>query len=241
MDKKSAPSGKEGDFKRPPKKYAPKGLTILYEDRDILVVDKINGLLTISTAGEKENTAHYILNDYVQKGNPKSHKRVYIVHRLDQDTSGILVFAKSEKAKQFLQTEWAHFSKTYTAVVHGRLEEKEGTISSYLLESNAYKVFSTEDTAKGKLAETGYKVIKETGNFSLLEIQLLTGRKHQIRVHFAELGHAVAGDKLYGKGKMGIKRLALHATTLTISHPYSKKQMTFEAPIPSYFRVIMKG
>ncbi|MGB4972596.1 MAG: pseudouridine synthase, partial [Cyclobacteriaceae bacterium] len=106
MDKKSAPSGREKDFKRPPKKYAPKGLKILYEDMDILVVDKINGLLTISAAGEKENTAHYILNDYVQKGNPKSHKRVYIVHRLDQDTSGVLVFAKSEKAKQYLQTEW---------------------------------------------------------------------------------------------------------------------------------------
>lgn len=241
MTNHSSSSGREGDFKRPPKKYAPKGLTILYEDRDILVVDKINGLLTISSAGEKENTAHYILNDYVQKGNPKSHKRVYIVHRLDQDTSGVLVFAKSEKAKQYLQTEWSNFTKTYTAVVHGQLEEREGTISSYLLESNAYKVFSTEDSTKGKLAETGYKVIKEAGNFSLLEIQLYTGRKHQIRVHFAELGHPVGGDKLYGAGKKGIKRLALHATTLTISHPYSKKQMEFEAPIPSYFRVIMKG
>lgn len=241
MNKNPFSGGKGRDFKRPPKKYAPKGLTILYEDRDILVVDKINGLLTISSAGEKENTAHFILNDYVQKGNPKSRNRVFIVHRLDQDTSGILVFAKSDKAKFFLQSEWPNFTKTYVAVVHGKLKEQEGVLSSYLLESKAYKVFSTKDTTQGKLAETGYKVIKETENFSLLEIQLFTGRKHQIRVHLAELGHPVAGDKLYGQGKMGIKRLALHATTLTLSHPYTKEQLTFEAPIPNYFKVIMKG
>ncbi|HNP07597.1 MAG TPA: RluA family pseudouridine synthase [Cyclobacteriaceae bacterium] len=239
--KNPSPGWRGKDFKRPPKKYAPKGLTILYEDRDILVVNKINGLLTISSAGEKENTAHFILNDYVRKGNPKSRNRVFIVHRLDQDTSGILVFAKSDKAKFYLQHEWSNFDKTYVAVVHGKLKDQEGVISSYLLESKAYKVFSTNDTTQGKLAETGYRVIKEGEHFSLLEIQLFTGRKHQIRVHLAELGHPVAGDKLYGKGKMGIKRLALHATTLTLSHPHSKEQMMFEAPIPNYFKVIMKG
>lgn len=228
-------------FKRPPKKYAPRGLTILFEDRDILVVDKINGLLTISNAREKEHTAHFILNDYVQKGNPKSRNRVYIVHRLDQDTSGVLVFAKSEKVKHYLQDEWANFTKTYVAVVHGKLKEKEGVISSYLLENNAYKVYSVNDPSQGKLAETGYKVIKESENFSLLEINLYTGRKHQIRVHFSERGHPVAGDKVYGKKDRIIKRLALHAASLTIKHPFTKEGMTFETAIPPYFRTIMKG
>lgn len=229
------------EFKRPPKKYAPKGLTILFEDRDLLVVNKINGLLTISSAGEKENTAHFILNDYVQKGNPKSRNRVYIVHRLDKDTSGVLVFAKSESAKRFLQDGWEDFTKVYTAVAHGIFQEKEGVISSHLLENDAYKVYSVNDPTKGKLAETGYNVIKESGGFSLLEVNLYTGRKHQIRVHFSEIGHPVAGDKVYGvnKGK-GIKRLALHASSLTILHPFTKEKMTFEASLPAYFRTIMK-
>lgn len=228
-------------FKRPPKKYAPRGLTILFEDRDILVVDKINGLLTVSSASEKENTAHFILNDYVQKGNPKSRNRVYIVHRLDQDTSGVLVFAKSEKAKFYLQNEWTNFSKIYISVVHGKLDEKEGVLSSYLVESAAYKVYSVEDPNNGKLAETEYRVIKESGNFSLLEINLLTGRKHQIRVHFAEIGHPVAGDKVYGEKKTGIKRLALHAVSLTIRHPHDKEEMTFETNVPNYFNTILKA
>ncbi len=228
------------EFKRPPKKYAPKGLTILYEDRDILVVDKINGLLTISSEREKENTAHFILNDYVQKGNPKSRNRVFIVHRLDQDTSGILVFAKSEQAKRYLQDQWSGFSKTYVAVVKGILKEKEGIITSYLSENNAYKVYSVSSPDQGKLARTGYRVVKESTDFSLLEINLLTGRKHQIRVHLSENGHPVAGDKVYGTKDKSIKRLALHASVLTISHPFTKEKMTFEAPLPAYFKVLMK-
>lgn len=228
------------EFKRPPKKYAPKGLTILFEDRDILVVNKINGLLTISSEREKENTAHYILNDYVQKGNPKSRNRVFIVHRLDQDTSGVLVFAKSENAKHYLQDQWSGFTKSYVAVVNGTLREKEGVISSYLSESNAFKVYSVNDPVNGKLAKTGYQVIKESGRYSMLEVNLFTGRKHQIRVHFAEMGHPVAGDKVYGKKDREVKRLALHASTLTISHPFTKEKMTFEAPLPAYFNTLMK-
>lgn len=229
------------EFKRPPKKYAPKGLTILFEDRDLLVVNKINGLLTISSAGEKENTAHYILNDYVQKGNPKSRNRVYIVHRLDKDTSGVLIFAKSEQAKRYLQDNWGSFTKMYTAIVHGILEEKEGVISTYLVENNAFKVYSVDDPKLGKLAETGVKVIKESGKFSLLAINLYTGRKHQIRVHLSEMGYPIAGDKVYGEKGKGIKRLALHASSITISHPFTKEKMTFEAPLPSYFNYLMKG
>ena len=124
---------KGSSFKMPPKKYQPKGLTILYEDHDIIVVDKINGLLTIATDREKERTAYFLLNDYVKKGNQRSRSRVFIVHRLDRDTSGILVFAKDEKSKRYLQDNWATFNKKYLTIVHGSLNEKEGVIESYLL------------------------------------------------------------------------------------------------------------
>lgn len=226
-------------YKGPSKKHQPKGLTILYEDLDILVVNKEPGLLTISTDREKEKTAYFLLNDYVRKGNPKSKNRIFIVHRLDKDTSGILVFAKNENAKRYLQENWNSFSKKYFAVVHGILHEKEGTISSYLLENAAYRVYSVNDPEKGKLSQTGYKVIKASGKYSLLEVSLMTGRKNQIRVHFAEKGHPVVGDKIYGIPDKGIKRLALHAASLNISHPFTKKEMSFETEIPPYFKTLV--
>ena len=229
----------EQNFKNIPKKHQPRGLTILYEDRDIIVVDKTSGLLTISTERIKENTAYYRLNLYVRKGNQKSRNQVFIVHRLDRDTSGVLVFAKNEEAKRFLQEEWHGFSKTYYAVVCGNLAEKEGIITSYLAENSAHKVYSVNDPAKGKLAKTGFKVLKESPNYSLLEIALFTGRKNQIRVHFAEKGFPVAGDKSYGKKDPGIKRLMLHAKSLTILHPFTKEKMTFETEVPAYFKSLV--
>lgn len=227
-------------FKRPGKKHEPKGLTILYEDQDILVVNKANGLLTVSTDREKEKTAHYLLNEYVKKGNTRSRNRIFIVHRLDKDTSGILIFAKSEKVKRYLQDDWPAFNKTYFAVVHGKLKEREGVITSYLAENKAHRVYSVKDPEKGKFSKTGYKVRKQYGNFSLLEITLFTGRKNQIRVHFSEMGHPVAGDKMYGKGDKGIKRLALHAATLTIAHPHTREKMIFEAELPQYLKRLVK-
>ncbi len=220
---------------RPAKKRQPKGLTILHEDKDILVVEKPAGLLTIGTERDKSRTAHYLLNDYVRKGNPKSRNRVYVVHRLDQDTSGILLFAKSEQAKKFLQEHWQQTDKHYLAIVHGRLTPKEGMISSCLAENAAHRVYSTPDTAKGKLSHTAYKVLKETKGFSLLEIHLLTGRKHQIRVHFAEKGHPVAGDRKYGNRDVGSKRLALHARSISFTHPFSGRPMTFDTGMPEDF------
>jgi tRNA pseudouridine32 synthase/23S rRNA pseudouridine746 synthase/23S rRNA pseudouridine1911/1915/1917 synthase len=229
-------------FKAPPKKYQPKGLTVLYEDYDILVVDKTNGLLTISTDRIKENTAYYHLTEYVKRGVQKSTNRIFIVHRLDRDTSGILIFAKNENSKRFLQDEWHGFKKKYYAVIHGVLSEPEGIITSYLVENRAYKMYSVKDPEKGKLAKTGYKVIKESKKYSLLEIDLLTGRKNQIRVHFAEKGFPVAGDKTYGNKEKdrGIKRLALHSASLTILHPVTKEKMTFETGIPDYFKSLVK-
>ncbi|MCK5786348.1 MAG: RluA family pseudouridine synthase [Candidatus Sabulitectum sp.] len=225
-------------LKVPSRRHWPRGLSILHEDRDILVVDKVSGLLTMGTDKVKENTAYYLLRDYVRKGNRKSKNRIYIVHRLDRDTSGIILFAKTPQAKRYLQDNWHDFSKTYYAVVHGTLEVKEGLITSYLEEDSTFKMHSTSDDKKGKLARTGYKVLKETELYSLLEVALLTGRKNQIRVHLADKGCPVFADKRYGVKEKG--KLALHAAKLTITHPHSRAKMTFEAKLPDYFETLMK-
>lgn len=230
---------KQKTFNRPPRKHVPKGLEILYEDRDIVVVEKINGLLTVGTEKVKENTAHFLLNEYVRKGNSKSKNRAYIVHRLDKDTSGILVFAKSEAVKDFLQKNWPDTSKQYVAVVSGQMKEKEGLVTSYLLENSVHRMYSVSQSKEGKLSKTAYCVLKESAHFSLLEIDLLTGRKHQIRVHMADKGCPVAGDKKYGIKGQGVKRLCLHAAKLTIVHPHTKESMTFESGIPPYFYNVM--
>ncbi|MES0490576.1 MAG: RluA family pseudouridine synthase [Leptospirales bacterium] len=228
-------------FKASPKRFHPRGLKILYEDHDILVVFKSSGLLTMSTDRIRDKTAYFLLNNYVRKGVEKSRNRVFIVHRLDRDTSGVLVFAKSEKVKIFLQAEWKGFSKKYYAVVHGILSKKEDVISSYLTENIAHKVYSVQDPAKGKLAQTGYKVLKEGKNYSLLEIDLKTGRKNQIRAQFSEMGHPVAGDKVYGNNDKENRKLALHAGVLTLLHPVSKEKMVFEAPTPGYFKSLLNS
>lgn len=216
------------------KKHQPTGMVILHEDRDIIVVDKASGLLTIGTDRDKLRTAHAILNAYVRKGNLRSKNRVFIVHRLDRETSGILVFARNEETKLFLQQNWEQTEKNYLAVVHGRLTPKEGTITSLLAENAAHHVYSTADAAKGKLAHTVYRVVRETRELSLLEIDLLTGRKHQIRVHLAEKGHPLVGDRRYGRGNDSYPRLALHARSITIQHPISGQRLTFTADIPEY-------
>ncbi|MDQ1771163.1 RNA pseudouridine synthase [Labilibaculum sp. A4] len=221
-------------------RFQPRGCAVLYEDQDIIVVEKVSGLLTMGSDRERTKTAYQHVTHYVKKGNPRSKNRIFIVHRLDKDTSGVLVFAKTEAAKIFLQTEWQSFSKTYIAVVEGKLAEKEGIIESYLTENSIHRVFSVRNPNKGKYAKTGYKVIRESKYFSMLEINLFTGRKNQIRVHFSEHGNPVAGDKVYGiKGK-GVKRLALHSASLTIQHPFTKKEMTFETNTPGFFKQLMK-
>ncbi len=217
----------------------PKDLRILYEDRDILLVDKPPGLLTIATDDEKTRTAYYMLTDYVRKGCAKSKNRIFIVHRLDREASGILVFAKNVQAKQALQDQWNEVSKIYLAVVHGHFDKPSGTISSHLAENKTYHVYSTSDKNEGKFSRTAYKVLKESRALSLLEIDLLTGRKHQIRVHLAESGHAIVGDRKYGDGKSPHKRLALHAFSIAFHHPFSGKPCRFEVDVPAYFRKLI--
>jgi RluA family pseudouridine synthase len=228
-------------FKRPPKKHQPKGLSVLYEDNDILVVEKASGLLTVSTDKVQERTAYYLLTDYVRKGMAKSNRRIFIVHRLDRDTSGVLVFAKHEVAKRYLQDNWGDFTKRYYAIVEGRPPEREGIISSYLAESETHRIYSVADPRLGKLSKTAYRVVREGAGRCMLEIDLLTGRKNQIRVHLADKGCPVVGDGKYGRGReKGIRRLALHAASMTIAHPHTKEPMTFESPVPSYLYGLLK-
>ena len=235
------------------------GLTILYEDEDILVVDKPAGLLTIATARERSRTAYFILTDYVRKGSPRSRNRIFIVHRLDRETSGVLVFAKNADAKLKLQSQWRdrETEKKYLAVVHGVVKPETGTIATYLAENRAHIVYSTNDPAKGKLSRTVYTRLKSAGDLSLLEVQPLTGRKHQIRVHLAGIGHPIVGDakyglmadrgpKLAGEGPKACRdgvagRLGLHARSLSFVHPSTGKRVTFEAKVPAAFSKLFGG
>jgi RluA family pseudouridine synthase len=212
-----------------------RGLVIIYEDQDILVVDKPSGLLTMGNDRDKSRTAYFILTNYVRRGRPRARDRIFIVHRLDREASGILIFAKTEQAKFRLQDQWNETEKKYLAVVHGKCKIKSQTISTYLAENKAQVVYSTTDTSKGKLSHTAYKVLRQTKDFALLEIDLLTGRKNQIRVHLAGIGHPIVGDEKYGKGGGSYSHLALHAQSISFKHPASGEVLTFAAKVPGYF------
>jgi 23S rRNA pseudouridine1911/1915/1917 synthase len=223
----------------PNSRFLPHGLVILYEDQDLLVVDKPAGLLTMATDSEKTRTAYYSLTDYVRKGYNKSRKRIFIVHRLDRDTSGIVIFAKNIESKMYLQGHWNETVKTYLAVVHGQCAETSGTITTYLAENKAHVVYSTSDTRRGRLSITGYRVRRQARDFALIELDLKTGRKHQIRVHLAGIGHAVVGDQKYGKRARTHSRLALHASAISFKHPFLGQQLAFESPAPAYFHQLV--
>lgn len=223
-------------------KFLPKGLLVLYEDKDILVVDKPAGLLTVATETEKTRTAHFVLTDYIRKGCGRARKQLFVVHRLDRDTSGTLIFARSEEAMLRLKAQWKQTEKKYLAVVHGKCEKSSGTITSYLAEDRDYNVYSTSDSTKGRLSQTAYTVLRETKRFSLLEVALLTGRKNQIRVHLAGIGNPIVGDTKYGKyGREDESqfRLALHARSISFKHPFSGKKLMFEAEVPAFFTTLV--
>lgn len=217
----------------------PQGMRLLYEDNDILVVDKPAGLLTVSTEREKSRTALSLLTEYIRTGCGRCRKRLFVVHRLDRDTSGALIFAKSEEAKLRLQARWKQTEKKYFAVVHGACEKRSGIITSYLAEDKAYNVYSTSDSATGKLARTAYTVLKVTKKFSLLEVTLLTGRKNQIRVHLAGIGHPIVGDIKYGYPDDGQPRMALHARSISFAHPFTGRRLTFESEVPLFFTTLV--
>lgn len=227
-------------FPLPPRRYRPRGVDIQYEDRDILVVNKASGLLTMSFHKDEDQTAACILTQYVRKGNSRSRNRVFVVHRLDREASGLLVFAKTEEMQQRLKADWAKNDKLYLVAIHGRLKEPRGVIESHLAEDEDQYMASVKDPEKGRLARTAYAVIRATDVLSLLKVRLLTGRKNQIRVHFAELDHAVVNDPKYGTIPSG-GRMALHAKELAFNHPYSGERMAFNTGIPDIFTQLAHG
>lgn len=215
-------------------------LKIVYEDDDIIVVEKGYGLLSMGNDKKPDNTAYSILRDYVKWTNPLN--KIFIVHRLDRDTSGLMMFAKSMEAKEKMQHNWNNMvlNRVYVAVVEGEPAEKEGTVKSYLVENSRYEVYSTDDSKKGQLAVTRYRTIQTNGKYSLLELELDTGRKNQIRVHMHDLGHPISGDTKYGAEKSPLHRLALHAKTLRFIHPITRQIMDFSSRVPGGFMSITR-
>ena len=213
-----------------------RNLNIVFEDDYLIVIDKHSGLLSISSGKETYATAYSILSSYVKKKNPGG--KIFVVHRLDRDTSGVMMFAKSEKVQAMLQENWKETvtERKYMAVVEGKVEEKEGRIESYIYESKALMMHTTKDPGKGELAITRFRTLKTNADYSLLEIYLETGRKNQIRLHMKEMGHSIAGDKKYGAHGNPIGRLALHAGVLAFVHPVTKEHLRFESKIPAKFR-----
>lgn len=211
------------------------GMSILHEDDDIIVINKEAGLLSIATAKEKKSTAHHQLMEYVRNEDPDN--RIFVVHRLDKDTSGVMLFAKNEQAKKTLQNNWNTMVKerAYVALVEGKVTEEKGYMKSWLRESKTHLVYSSHTPNDGLLAVTRYRLIQANQDFSLLELQLETGRKNQIRVHMQDLGHPVVGDKKYGSKENPIRRLGLHAKVLAFTHPTTDKLLTFEADVPTSF------
>lgn len=211
-------------------------LQLVYEDEYVVVVNKGYGLLSVSRGAAKpETTAYNIVKNYLKECD--SRQKVFIVHRLDRDTSGLMMFAKTPEAKEAMQHNWNNMvlERKYVAVVEGNVENDEGVIRSYLGETSAHEVFSTQDPQQGKLAVTRYKVLARGQGRSLVEYSLDTGRKNQIRVHSHELGHPIVGDRRYGASQSPIGRLCLHARTLRFVHPQSRNDMNFQLPVPAKF------
>lgn len=215
-------------------------LSIVYEDDDIIVVNKGYGLLSVGTDKIKTGTAYSILRDYVKRVDPRN--KLFIIHRLDQHTSGLMMFAKNVRAKEAMQHNWNNMvlERRYICVVEGKLEQEEGEIRSYLAENSQHEVYSVDDPQAGQLAVTRYRTLRSANGYTLVEVQLETGRKNQIRVHMKDLGHPIAGDRKYGARTSPIHRLALHAMSLRFAHPETRRDMNFATPVPAPFAKMVK-
>ena len=217
-------------------KHERKDLPIIYEDEDIVVINKPSGLLSVATEREKGRTAYRLISDYVAATNPKA--RVYVVHRLDEDTSGVLVFAKKFEVREALQNHWQEVVETraYYAIVEGKMEKEEAVLQDYLTQNDLHLVFVTKNRTVGKLSTTQYKVISYKEPYSLLDVHISSGRKNQIRVQLGSRGHYVIGDDKYGEPSDPIHRLGLHAYQLTFTNPLSGKRYDFVTPMPEEFK-----
>lgn len=216
-------------------------IELVYEDDDVIVINKGYGLLSVTAPGnKKEDNAFEIMKAYVKNVDPSN--KLYVVHRLDRDTSGLMMFAKSEEAQQVLRHNWNNMvlERLYVAVLEGYLDQDKGYVKSNLAENSQMTVYSTDEPGEGKLAVTHYEVLKRGKGYTLAQFSLDTGRKNQIRVHAHDLGHPIAGDRKYGASSSPIHRLCLHARTLRFAHPITRKDMNFETPIPANFAKIVK-
>ena len=227
--------------KTPITKHTRKDLPIIYEDEDIIAMDKPSGLLSVATDREKGRTAYRLISDYVAAKNPKN--RVYVVHRLDEDTSGILIFAKSNKVRETLQNHWQEIVKDrgYYAIVEREMEEKSAILRDYLTQNDLHLVFVTKNKTIGKLSITKYQEITYRAPYSLLDVHIDSGRKNQIRVQLGHRGHYVIGDDKYGEPANPIGRLGLHAYSLIFTNPLNGKEYRFNSPMPDSFKQLMFG
>ena len=228
------------NFTRPFVTFSHPRIRLVYEDDDIIVVHKGSGILSVGTDNRSDGTAYSIVRNYLKNKDP--HLKLFIIHRLDRDTSGLMMFAKNIEAKEAMQHNWNNMvlSRTYVAVVEGKVEEESGTVRSYLAETSQYEVYSTQNPEEGQLAITRYKRLDCRHGYSLMELSLDTGRKNQIRVHMKDLGHPIVGDRKYGAKSSPLRRMALHARTLRFVHPVTRKDMLFETPITSRFLSLLK-
>lgn len=213
-------------------------LPIIFENDELIVINKPSGLLSIASDREKGRTAYRMVNDYVQQKD--KHNRIYVVHRLDEDTSGVLVFAKNPKTKDVLQKNWNDIvlKRGYYAIVEGQMEKSEDTFIDYLKENSLNLMYVTNDRKTGKKCVTHYKVMQANKNYSLLDVDIDSGRKNQIRVQLGHRNHHVIGDDKYGEPANPIKRLGLHAYVLSFTHPITKKLYEFKAPMPKEFETL---
>ena len=212
---------------------------LVYEDRHLVVVEKQAGILSMA-AGHSSLTVKAVLDDYFRRSNQRC--TAHVVHRLDRDTSGLMIYAKEMQAEQILEHEWHErvYDRRYVAVVSGKMERDEGTVASWLRDNKAYITYSSPVDNGGKYAVTHYHTLARTTQHSLVEYVLETGRKNQIRVHSADIGHPVCGDVKYGNGDDPIGRLCLHAYVLCFVHPITNRRLEFETPVPVAFRKLFK-
>ncbi len=227
-------------FKNPVSIKKRSHLPIIFEDDDFIALNKPSGLLSVASDKEKGSTAFRILTDYVQQKD--KHNRVFIVHRIDEDTSGVFIVVKNQALKEALQEKWNDIviKRGYYAIIEGQLKQKEGRITSYLKKNNLNLMYSSKK-GDGQYAITNYKVIQENDKYSLLDVNIETGRKNQIRVHLGERGHHIIGDDKYGEPVNPLGRLGLHAYQLTLTNPLNNKVYDFVAPMPKEFGELMKG
>lgn len=212
---------------------------IVYEDRWLVVVEKAPGILSMA-AGHSSLNVKAVLDEYFHKS--RQNCRAHVVHRLDRDTSGLMVYAKDMETEQILEHNWHDivYDRRYVAVVSGEIVEEGGTVASWLKDNKAFVTYSSPVDNGGKYAVTHFRVLDRTTDHSLVEFKLETGRKNQIRVHSADIGHPVCGDVKYGNGDDPLHRLCLHAYVLCFFHPVTRERMEFEMPVPSAFRSMFR-